>query len=70
MFENLRVLQQARQESFLARRRRALVDNALTAHARNPYAGARKLLVALGDPLCFPPPAHHAARSACTLASK
>jgi hypothetical protein len=26
-----------------------LVDNVLTAHARNPFAGRRELLVALGD---------------------
>jgi alpha-ketoglutarate-dependent taurine dioxygenase len=26
-----------------------LLDNVLTAHARNPFVGERKLLVAMGD---------------------
>lgn len=30
-----------------------VVDNLLTAHARNPYVGERRLLVALGDMLTF-----------------
>lgn len=30
-----------------------LLDNVLIAHARNPYRGARRLLVALGDPLDY-----------------
>ncbi len=60
MFEILRVYQQAERSFPWHAGDVLLVDNALTAHARNPYAGARKLLVALGDPLCFPPPAHHA----------
>jgi alpha-ketoglutarate-dependent taurine dioxygenase len=30
-----------------------LVDNVLTAHARNPYTGARRMLVALGDMRSF-----------------
>jgi hypothetical protein len=27
-----------------------LIDNLLTAHARNPYAGSRKVVVAMADP--------------------
>ncbi|ALU44445.1 TauD/TfdA family dioxygenase [Pseudoalteromonas rubra] len=30
-----------------------LVDNLLKAHARNPYQGARKILVCFGDPISF-----------------
>ena len=30
-----------------------LVDNMLAAHARNPYAGPRKLLVSMGDMMTF-----------------
>jgi alpha-ketoglutarate-dependent taurine dioxygenase len=31
-----------------------LLDNVLAAHARNPYSGERRILVALGDPASFP----------------
>jgi len=60
MFEILRVYEQAERSFPWHAGDVLLVENALTAHARNPYSGARKLLVALGDPVCFPHPAHHA----------
>ena len=38
-----------------------MVDNMLVAHARNPYRGSRKILVAMGEMTCKP------GNTVCTL---